>query len=41
MTSRVSSKNKEKMAKKETGVKKRGKNDTKKQKTASTGVGPG
>ena len=45
MTSRVSSKNKEKKAKRKNSVKKRDqtekKNGTKKQKTASPGVEPG
>ena len=48
MTSRVSSKNKEKKAKRKNSVKKetkqdkkKKKNDTKKQKTASPGVEPG
>ena len=44
MNSRVSSKNKEKQAKRKNSVKKKRpnrKNDTKKQKTASPGVEPG
>ena len=44
MTSRVSRKNKEKKGKRKNSVKNRdqtGKNGTKKQKTASTGVKPG